>query len=196
MAYQSPIRLQTKNIIRIEQHITFDGHNSGAYYNKEKKIFEIEENIILKIGKKQYRMIEYHFHMPSEHIVEDTTFPSEIHYVFLEMDKHAAFVPYEESCCPDVCGCTFEHIDPSSNILVIGRTILHSDRELELSTIQPKIPHHYFEYDGTLTTGNFSPVRWIVGENPIHINLKTISEVAKPVRPIQNFDGRIVLFHS
>lgn len=196
-AYQSPISLKTNHVLKIEQHISFDGHNSGANYNPEKKIFEIEENIILKIGKKHYRMIEYHFHIPSEHVIQEVKYQSEIHYVFLEIDKNAPFVPHDLSnCCPDVCGCSFENIDPSSNILVVGRTILNTDRHVILSSIQPKIPHHYFEYDGTLTTGDFSPVRWIVGENPVHINLDDILEVAKPVRPIQKLDGRIILFHG
>jgi len=197
MAYQSPICLQTNHVLNIEQHITFDGHNSGATYNSEKKIFEIEDKIILQIGKKHYRMIEYHFHEPSEHVIQEIKYPSEIHYVFLEMNKHAPYVPYDLSnCCPDVCGCSFENIDPSSNILVVGRTILDTNRHAILSTIQPKIPHHYFEYDGTLTTGDFSPVRWIIGEKPVYINLDDISEVAKNVRPIQKLDGRIILFHS
>jgi carbonic anhydrase len=197
MAYQSPIYLQTKNVINIEQHITFDGNNGGAHYNQDKKIFEIVDDIILKIKKKHYRLIEYHFHIPSEHVIQEIKYPSEIHYVFLEINKSAPFVPHDLSnSCPDVCGCQFDNIDASSNILVVGRTILDTNRHVILSTIQPKIPHHYFEYDGTLTTGDFSPVRWIVGETPVHINLDDISEVAKPVRPIQNLDGRIILFHG
>lgn len=198
MAYQSPIYLQTKNVLRIEQRITVDGDNSGAHYNKEKKIFEVDDTIVLKIGKKQYRMVEYHFHMPSEHIINNNKFPSELHYVFLEIDQNSPFLP---RCCPDICGCQFDNIELGTNILVVGRTIKDASdqfvfKPLDLSKIQPKIPHHYFEYDGTLTTGDYSPVRWIVGENPIEININDISGFEKPARPIQKFDGRIVLFHS
>lgn len=192
MAYQSPICLDNKNVLNIEQFIGLDGFNTGATYNESSKIFEINDYIVLRIGKKFYKLVEYHFHVPCEHIVDNTPTLSEIHYVFLEFDKTKPFVPVERHVCPDVCGGCFDNI--SSNILVIGRTINDTPKHVALTKIQPKVPHHYFEYDGTLTTGDLSPVRWIVGENPLHINLDDISVVAKTSRPIQNQDGRIILY--
>ena len=51
----------------------------------------------------------------------------------------------------------------------------------------------YYEYDGTLTTGELKPVRWIIGKYPIYLNIKQIECIAKPARPIQDLDGRIIL---
>ena len=54
----------------------------------------------------------------------------------------------------------------------------------------------YFEYDGTLTTDTFSPVRWIIDDNVLKLNIKDIIRVAKVSRQIQNNDGRIILFKN
>lgn len=194
MSYQSPICLSENNTIHIEQFISLDGFNTGATYNDKKQIFEINDHIVLKLGKNIYKLVEYHFHLPSEHNVCNKTYPSEIHYVFLEFDNSKPFTPIERTCCPDICGGCFE--DVSSNILVIGRTIKDTPRHISLDIIQTKIPSHYFEYDGTLTTGNFLPVRWIIGKNSIEINIKDISDVAKTSRPIQTLDGRIILYRG
>ena len=41
---------------------------------------------------------------------------------------------------------------------------------------------------------HFSPVRWLVGDEPIRLNIEEISHFAKDARPIQESDGRIILF--
>jgi carbonic anhydrase len=54
----------------------------------------------------------------------------------------------------------------------------------------------YFEYDGTLTTDSYSPVRWIIDDDVLKLNIKDIIRVAKTSRQLQNNDGRIILFKN
>jgi len=188
--YQSPICLYTHNSIPISQYICVDGENTGSIYNKTKKIYEVQDFIELRIGSRKYQLLEYHFHVPSEHIIDDTKFPSEIHYVFIEEEMG---VVHQGRPCPDVCGCCNSG-DISGNILVIGRTIKNDDENDDLEKINVRVPRKYYMYDGTLTTGDFAPVRWIVGKHPIHLNVQEIAKIAKDARHIQSDDGRIVLY--
>ena len=81
------------------------------------------------------------------------------------------------------------------NILVIGRLIkFHKMRPIDLSTVQVNISCEYYEYDGSLTTPPYSPVKWIVDRNSVCMNPREIIDIAKPVRELQELHGRIILY--
>lgn len=199
--YQSPIELNRKNTIKIHQYFDIFGTNNGAVYDSSAKIFEVKDNIILNINNKNYKLEEYHFHIPSEHIVNNHIYPSELHYVFYELDdcnkqnKQNNKNNKNNKKCRDVCGCN-DNDNNDDNILVIGRLVCDSNICKSLEEIQVKIPKCYYEYDGTLTTGNYAAVRWIVGENPIYYSFEQIKSFAKSARPTQPEDGRIIMFEE
>ena len=94
------------------------------------------------------------------------------------------------SCCKDLI-----QGKPYKNLLVIGQVIVNSDEPLRnLTRMQVNVPYKYFEYDGSLTDGRFSPVRWIVDEKPIRLNMRDVFPVCKSARPLQDLNGRIILF--
>ena len=192
--YQSPIELNRKNTIKIHQYFDIFGTNNGAVYDSSAKIFEVKDNIILNINNKNYKLEEYHFHIPSEHIVNNIIYPSELHYVFYELDDCNKEKKENKTKCRDVCGCNNNHNE--DNILVIGRLVCDSNICKSLEKLQVKIPKCYYEYDGTLTIGNYAAVRWIVGENPIYYSFEQIKPFAKSARPSQPEDGRIILFED
>jgi len=190
--YQSPILLNKRDAIHIHQPLEIVGINHHAIFDASSKIFIIQKPIYLIIENKKYKWLEYHFHIPGEHVVQNKEYSGEVHYVFKECDSIANAEDGEiiESC-PDLCGCCHSN-DP--DILVIGRTISDTKETVNLYKLQPKLPSQYFEYDGTLTTGTYSPVRWLVGLGPISLCIKDIAPFAKTARLIQPFDGRIKLF--
>jgi len=195
-AYQSPIALphdSLHDVICIDQQISIYGENIRAIYNHEHKIYEVQDVIVLRICNKKYQLEEYHFHIPGEHKVNDQIYESEIHYVFVELD-HDEDHKKTSHKCSNVCGNM--RPEDNRNILVIGRVINHKRDHEDLSRVQVRVPHSYFEYDGSLTTGEFSPVRWIIGNRAIHFNLNDVECVAKGARPIQPFDHRIILFSN
>jgi len=190
--YNSPICLDKYNTIPISQHICCRGENTGAIYDASMKIYEVQDFIELEVGSRKYQLLEYHFHLPCEHIVCNEHNPAEIHYVFLEEDEVGKF--RRGNISPDVCGCC-DTSDLAGNILVIGRTIRHDVSEIDdLEKFPVRFPKKYFMYDGTLTTGDFAPVRWLVGRDPIYMNVLDVAPVAKHARATQNEDGRIILY--
>jgi carbonic anhydrase len=191
-AYQSPIVLTKHDSIHIHQPLDIIGLNHHAIYDASAKLFIIQKPIYLCIQNKKYKFIEYHFHIPAEHVVQNKEYEAEIHYVFKDCDNIETTDSNEEiESCPDLCGCCHSN---DADILVIGRTIIDGPESTNLYKLQPRLPSQYFEYDGTLTTGTYSPVRWIVGLGPIQIRIKDIIPFAKSARLIQPFDGRIKLF--
>lgn len=189
-AYQSPIELKKCDTIKLDQCIKIDGKNIHATYDSDHQVFEVTDKVILKIGSKKYQLDEYHFHIPGEHKVNDKIYPSEIHYVFIELppgEKHRN----KNHKCSNICG---GDMPESGNILAVGRVIKNKHHSIDLEEMQVKLPSSYYEYDGTLTTGLYSPIRWILGDHPIHLKLKDIAPIAKTARPLQDFDGRIILY--
>ena len=231
MAYQSPIYIDKCTTLFLHQPIYEEGENNGAIFDASSRIFVIQDPVYITIGEERYRWIEYHFHIPAEHIIEGHHSLSEIHYVFkkcVDDDvSEASSIHWEPrknitvfhqeillqekvrnwntpkrregvrgnrgfplSEAYDICSCAQE----TKDILVIGRTIKDHNIVQDLAKVQIKTPSKYFEYDGTLTTGLYSPVRWIIGQNPIQFHVNDIVPVAKSSRPIQPFDNRIILY--
>lgn len=202
MAYQSPIILHQCGScnISVDKQIYMKGVNCGAIYDPSKHIFKVQDKIIVKINSNKYQLEEYHFHTPGEHDINDTIYDAEVHYVFVQLHPGEKHRP-GNYICRNVC-CGDEHHtanesktdDTVRNILVIGRVICPDDECIDLDKIQVDVPSCYYMYDGSLTTGNYAPVRWIVGDYPMIMNVNEIKHFSKSARPIQSLDGRIVLF--
>lgn len=210
--YQSPICLYKSQAIPLKQHIEIHGQNSNAVYNHDTKNFEVLENVFITLNNKKYKLEEYHFHIPSEHKINGVKYAAEIHYVFFEYTKEDEDLSESVSNtkCRDVCGFHCKKytngekeihdandcndIIGKKDIVVIGRLIQHAEIYKDLMNISVKVPHYYYQYDGTLTTGSYLPVRWIIGEIPIHYDLEQLFLISKSTRELQNHDGRIVLY--
>ena len=67
--YQSPIIFEPFNYLTVDQHIIIHGINEDAHYNKETHNFEVKSNVYMNFNSKTYKLDEYHFHIPAEHIV-------------------------------------------------------------------------------------------------------------------------------
>jgi hypothetical protein len=386
MPYQSPIILNKSDLIYINQELTISGKNNGAVFDKKNKIFNIRDNIFLYKNHQKYKLIQYHFHVPSEHKLKNEKYPAEIHYVFIQLNNiddnhneesshdeendhyheqdghghgneesydeqsgregnheeshevshedghgHEESYDHEEhghghyeesheeshdeqggregnheesheesddheedghgheeshheesheenhernyegnheeshegnhddekclkyrryrrrhscerrhsygsedrySCRSDSDSCGSDSMSDSygssygigyeysdlccssiygmyrdrgfSNILVIGKLIenyeyyinaLH-DSFIDLTKIQCTVPKKYFEYDGTLTTGTLDPVRWVIDDDVLQMDVKKLGRFAKTARELQLLDGRIVLFNN
>jgi len=193
MSYQSPIDLSHCDIYSIDQHVKLNGKNKHVVYNYHKKIFEVKDEIILKVNGKKYQMEEYHFHCRSEHKLNDKFYDGEVHYVFIEIGSEK--LKGNHKCC-DICGSAGS--GTSNSILVIGAVIKHKEhkehKEL-LTRYNIKVPSQYFIYDGSLTTGNYAPVRWYFSRKHILSNIDEIKKIAKTARKLTSFDGIIVLFN-
>lgn len=195
LVYQSPIELRNDDIFKVEQYISTKGKNRGATFNSEKNIFEINDNIFLKVDSKIFQLMEYHFHVPGEHKINNKIYPSELHYVFIEIESENKPSRVGHGHC-GACICSADTTPSISNRLVIGR-VLKSDpsrNDIDLYRLQIEIPKSYYEYDTTAVGFPYAPTRTIVGNVPLYANIDEIAQFSQSARELQNINGRIILF--
>jgi hypothetical protein len=236
MSYQSPIFLNDDDLIKINKDIIIYGKNNGAIYNKYNKTFNVVDKLVLKTNDKKYRLMEYHFHIPSEHYLNNKRYSAEVHYIFEEKtrrdedegdegdeDYKHEDIPlddniYDFSDSDDVMLdlCSNKRLS-DKNILVLVNLIRNNryreieDKELckddfekfpniesyndidKIDNMRVRTPNQYYEYDGT---ENNIPMRWIVDNDIIEMNVDKIIPYAKTARPLQDRNGRIILFNN
>lgn len=179
--------LDTTVTIGKSQIIYNDGHSLQLNFNAKAK-----ENI--KIAGKDYQLIQFHFHSPSETLWHKQDFPLEIHFVHQGKDgglavlgvfvkggaenaaltqilKHLPETAKQEYAVPDV------NINPGD--------LLPSDQR-------------YYSYSGSLTTPPCSEgVQWFVMSEPITASPAQILQIRKETgggnaRPVQTINNRVL----
>lgn len=165
---QSPINIMPSGIINKNKKII-------NFNYKGKDIFSIKhalmnnnyhfnvinpENYIVNFNNSKYKLIQYHFHKPSEHNLNGKIFNMEVHLVHKSLiDDHylvvAYFILFDKSI-------KIKNIfDDSINLK--NRPALNLNKELD---------GKFYYYNGSLTTFPYSAnVTWIVFDNKIKTNI-------------------------
>lgn len=153
------------------------------------------QNYIIVDGK-QHPLVEFHFHTPSEHMIEGKQYPMEAHFVHKTKEGDVAVV-----------GVIFEagaHNDALDAII----TNLPSDKKVEhtMSTsldLKKLFPQdkRYFRYTGSLTTPHFGEgVKWFVIKQPVQVDAEQLRRMTvvmgKNSRPVQQLQNRPIVFDS
>jgi len=154
----------------------------------------IGDGSTLTVGKDAYKLVQFHFHRPSEHLIGGKSFPMEVHFV------HAA---------------------PSGALAVIGVMITAGKPNPVFQKIVSTMPAHegpavkadaainpngllpadrdYYRYPGSLTTPPCSEtVEWLLLTDPIQVAAADITGFAKlyamNARPVQKVNRRTLLW--
>jgi carbonic anhydrase len=153
---------------------------------------DFAEGDTLHIGNRVYTLKQFHFHHPSEHLVEGKRFAMEAHFV------HAG---------PDglgVLGVLMVAGTPNRTFRKIVSTMpreegapVPADPAIEPARLLPS-ERSYYHYEGSLTTPPCSEsVDWIVLTHPIEVGEDDIAGFAKlfpnNARPVQNRERRFIL---
>jgi carbonic anhydrase len=148
----------------------------------------------LRIGGRQFQLLQYHFHSPSEHTVGGRHYPMEMHLVHQSADGNLAVV-----------GVFIEEGEPNAAFDPIWSNLPKTeDAEYHLANVKEDIgsllpgDKTTFRYDGSLTTPPCSEgVKWIVMTTPIQLSPQQIGAFRAIIkdnnRPIQPLHGRAVV---
>ncbi|MCE9599414.1 MAG: carbonic anhydrase family protein [Spirochaetia bacterium] len=146
----------------------------------------------MSIGETRFNLIQYHFHIRSEHAIKGATSDMEVHFV---------------------------HKDASGNIAVVGVLLKKGEMNPLFKTILDMAPKEkgekgggamgnpgefmplnkgYYTYVGSLTTPDCREgLKWIVMKQPVEISdsqIKAFRDLFKSnARPVQALNNRIVL---
>ncbi|MEO8320209.1 MAG: carbonic anhydrase family protein [Bradyrhizobium sp.] len=151
------------------------------------------EGSTLKLGDTSYKLLQVHFHRPSEHLIAGKNFPMEAHFV------HRA-----ESGALAVVGVLLAEAKANAAFSKIVATMPANEGPAVKadSTINPKalLPTKlsYYRYEGSLTTPPCSEVvDWLLLTTPMQVAASDVANFAKlyptNARPAQKDNRRFVL---
>ncbi|TAI66903.1 carbonic anhydrase [Bradyrhizobium sp. Leo170] len=154
------------------------------------------EGSTLKLGDTTYKLVQVHFHRPSEHLVGGKNFPMEAHFV------HRA-----DSGALAVIGVLMKEGKANATFGKIVATMptkegpaVKADSSINPNALLPA-KLGYYRYPGSLTTPPCSEVvEWLVLTDPIQVAAADVAAFAKlypmNARPVQNDNRRYVLQSS
>lgn len=167
-----------------DMKILNNGHTIQVNRNGESKI---------SIAGKEYKLLQFHFHSPSEHTYHGKPYPMEMHLVHQGDDGRLAVVGV----------FIMEGSHNRSMDMVLGNVLSNVNQEnvvhglqLNPAALLPK-KRDFYHYNGSLTTPPCSEgVRWFVMSEAIQVShaqvKKFLGMVGKNARPVQPLNRRVV----
>ncbi|MGX7013458.1 carbonic anhydrase family protein [Vagococcus silagei] len=160
---QSPINIQTDQV----QPLIDEGNILVNYDTVLSDVFDtgcaIQGNVSghAMINGRRFKLKQFHFHAHSEHTIDGTKFPLELHLVHQAQNGHyavlAIFIQIGKNA-PD--------LEP----IVESFHTLNLTKSLNLEGILPN-NRTYFHYEGSLTTPPLTEnVEWYIFKSPIEIS--------------------------
>lgn len=156
---------------------------------------DVAEGGSINLEGRQFSLLQFHFHLPSEHTVEGTALPMEVHFVHQAAEGDLAvvgvFMDIGEGhpALEGIWGTIPAQGEPPATL-----------PELDPRTLLPEEPSH-FRYAGSLTTPPCSEVvSWVVMTEPIEISRAQADAFAARysmnARPVQELHRRFVLLRN
>jgi carbonic anhydrase len=154
------------------------------------------EGSTLKFGGTSYKLLQVHFHRPSEHLIGGKNFPMEAHFV------HRA-----ESGALAVVGVLLAEGKPNAAFGKIMATMpakegpaVKADAAINPNSLLPP-RRGYYRYPGSLTTPPCAEiVEWLLLTDPVQVAASDVASFAKlypmNARPAQKDNRRYVLQSS
>ncbi|MFY0608323.1 MAG: carbonic anhydrase family protein [Cyclobacteriaceae bacterium] len=196
---QSPIDIISDK--SSEAHFKLEFHYHPFFVdlinNGHTLIEQIVEPKALVFQDKNYSLLQFHFHTPSEHHVNGKAYDMEIHFVHQSNDGEYAVVAVlvEEGSHRNAFLAHFMKTLPTH----VNEELKALEKADPLETF-PKHFHQFYYYTGSLTTPPCTEgISWIVLEEPVEATYDQIEAIHQIIhddnRPIQAVNERMV-YHS
>lgn len=148
----------------------------------------------IKIGKngKEYPLVNFHFHTPSEHRIPGVAAQAEIHVVH-KLGKQYAVIGVMLTA-----GRPYEALAPVFANLPV-KACTKFEAKIDFDKLLPKEPISYYTYIGSLTTPPCTEdVNWYVLDRALTIpgpDLTRLTELGPNNRPLQNNPNPLPVTH-
>jgi carbonic anhydrase len=171
---QSPVNIEPNNVLKVEKidellpnyvevplSLTNNGHTIRANVAKG----------VLYFGNNEYDLVQFHFHAPSEHLVNGIAYPMEIHFVNGTADGRMAVVGVMvkvgnfNSAFQEILEQAPSQVGQTAN----PNLLIRPDQLLPIHT------QHFYTYTGSLTTPPCNEgVQWFILQEVLEVSKKQI----------------------
>ncbi|MEO0802545.1 MAG: carbonic anhydrase family protein [Cyanobacteria bacterium J06642_2] len=140
--------------------------------------------------------MQFHFHDPSEHTVEGSAYPMEVHLVYKNEETGGLAVVgffLDEGAENEVLQTIWDEIPAEA-----GPEIVAENAEIDVAALLPENTEDYYRYFGSLATPPCSEVvNWIVLKEPVPVSPgqveSFVAAVGENARPVQTVGRRFLL---
>lgn len=155
----------------------------------------MQDGDVLKLDRETFPLRQFHFHAPSENLIDGKHYPLAAHFVHASEEGHLAVV-----------GVMFKAGAENPALAEILREMppkvnqeLAMQHPLRLSDLIPG-QKHYYRFSGSLTTPPCTEgVRWLVMKQTVSASAEQIKTFTKLLgehgnsRPVQPLNGRVIV---
>ena len=149
----------------------------------------------IRVDGKAFKLLQFHFHTPSENNIEGKSFPMEAHLVHADNDGNLAVVSvmFTKGKSNALVGKVWEHMPKKA-----GKTNTVSGTSINIMDMLPK-NKAYYRFNGSLTTPPCTEgVRWFVLKDSVQASADQVKEFHSVMhhdnnRPIQPRYARPVM---
>ena len=193
---QSPINIVTSEHVGKHHDLVFRYQPTGMHVVHDGHSYKglSASNSLVVFDGQSYQFLQFHFHDPSEHHMDGTSYPMEMHLVhknsngkLLVIGVLAVEGPENEELAR--AGAWVKK-QVGHRMLEPGEEVAGGN-QLNLMKVLPKDREHFYAYGGSLTTPPCTEgVQWIVLKEPIELSkdqidrfMKAYGPIARPVQP-------------
>ncbi len=189
---QSPIDISTAIVTSLAE-IETDYHESPLNIVNNGHTIQVnyQPGSGITIGGKQFELLQFHFHSPSEHTVGGKAYPMVAHLVHKAGDGQLGVIGIllKEGEANALIDRIWAHLPPHA-----GEDVSIEGESINVSGLLPK-DMTYFNYTGSLTTPPCSEdVNWMLLTTPVSLSSGQIerfrSLYANNARPVMPVNGR------
>lgn len=151
----------------------------------------------ISLGGEEFELLQFHFHHPSEHIVDGRPYPMELHFVHANANGELA-----------VLGVFLQEGAENTSLIPVWKAMPARKAapeeipgsQVDIAQLLPS-DRKMFRYFGSLTTPPCSEiVKWVVFQEPIQVSATQIAQFKKifplNARPVQPLERRFLLRSS
>ncbi len=199
---QSPIALQSTNVSHHHVAVPSFHYQTSAVHmlNTGHTVeFAYDVGSTVQVGHAEYKLKQFHFHTLSEHVVDRTRYPMELHLVHTDASGNAALVVgvfIQAGAVNTALLNAFQHLPKHE-----GEVSAPVGAVINASALLPR-DRSFFQYPGSLTTPPCTEgIQWYVMKEPIELSDAQIAAYQRLAhfnpsnRPLQPLNGRSAALH-
>jgi len=178
-----------------------NGHTIQITFNGDAGTTKSSGNLPVVGMAEDFKLLQLHFHSPSEHVVDGKSYPLEGHFVHQSASVELAVVGVFFTNADEA-----DEAEPNSQIQVLfeGVPIIGAKRDIESIDLNGILPENarFFSYIGSTTTPPcVANVRWNIFETPVSISTEQLARFNRYYRGnnrnLQEIgDGRFVVLNE